>query len=440
MQRSSGWPVRPEERNGITQEPSVGILLSEVASQNVEWLWTGRILKGKLTVVEGDPGTGKSAMVMDLAARVSSGLAMPDESEMGTAAGVVILSAEDGLADTVRPRLDAAGGDPSRVLALTTKEDGEAGERLLTLPDDILLIERGVAQVGAGLVTIDPLVAFFGTKTDSHRDQDVRRALAALAALADRTGAAVVVVRHLNKTVGGNALYRGGGSIGIIAAARSGLLVAKDAEDENRRVLAVQKGNLSKPAPSLAFSLEEVDNGAVRLAWHGDSPLDAAQLLGGNYARNDHTEVGKAEVFLLEILKDGPLLKNKVQEMAEEVGIAERTLERAKKRLGVVSKKRGDGWAWSLRNSVDNDRQPGDGQPEDRGSLAHPMPYESDLPYRGEQHCQGRQDRHGDVDGGLGGLANPERGRLANPERGRLANPERGRLANPERGREQYVL
>ena len=118
---------------------------------------------------------------MDLTARVSTGRVMPDGSAGGVAAGVVVLSAEDGLADTVRPRLDAAGGDPTRVLALTAKYDDNAGDQLLSLPEDIPLIEQGIEEVEADLVPIDPLVAFFGSKIDSHRDQDVRRVLASLA-------------------------------------------------------------------------------------------------------------------------------------------------------------------------------------------------------------------------------------------------------------------
>jgi hypothetical protein len=257
---------------------SVGTLLSEVKPESVEWLWPGRLPKGKLSLIEGDPGTGKSTLTIDLAARVSVGGELPDG--MGCeAAGVVLVSAEDGPADTIRPRLDAAGADPSKVLALGLVSDAEGHERLLSLPSDVPLLERGIERVGAGLVVIDPLVAFLPKNVDANKDQDVRRALAPLAGLAERTGAAVVAVRHLNKASGGNALYRGGGSIGIVGAARSALLVAKDPQDDARRVLAPQKSNLSQPAPSLAFSLENTANGAVRVAWRGESPLGESELL-----------------------------------------------------------------------------------------------------------------------------------------------------------------
>jgi hypothetical protein len=411
--------MHSQDQDGYGHDPGVGRLLSDVVPERVEWLWQGRIPKGKLTVVEGDPGTGKSTMIMDLVARVSAGQLMPDDSAGGEAAGVVILSAENGLADTVRPRLDAAGGDPARVLALPTKYDDNARDRLLSLPEDIPLIARGIDRVEAELVTIDPLVAYFGSKIDSHRDQDVRRVLADLADLAEWTGAAVVVIRHLNKTVGGNPLYRGGGSIGITAAARSVLLVAKDPEDEDRRVLAVQKSNLAKPVTSLAFSLEEADNGAGRVTWCEESPLGAGALLAGNYADGNRTQLEKAMVFLPNILQGGQVLVKQVLEEGNEAGFSKRTLERAKDKLGVVSIRQGDGWAWTL---LDLDRQGhhrGDvGDVGDLGDVRHDDHHLSpeamqDVPdlhdkNRNGQDRQGRQDRQSTRVGGLGGLGQPE--------------------------------
>ena len=273
---------RRYERNGhgptVVAHGQHGVLLSEVRPERVRWLWEGRIALGKLNLVDGDPGTGKSAATTDLAARVSVGKPWPDGAECN-AGGVVILSAEDGLADTIRPRFDAAGGDPSKAVALSTVPDAEGNERQLALPDDLGIIEAAIERVGALLVVIDPLMAFTPGEVNSHRDQDVRRMLAPVARMAERTGAAVVVVRHLNKGTGGNALYRGGGSIGIVGAARSGLLIAKHPEDDGRRVLASVKSNLAAPAPSLVFSLSSTDSGAVRVDWKGESDLDASALL-----------------------------------------------------------------------------------------------------------------------------------------------------------------
>ena len=183
-----------------------------------------------------------------------------------------MLSAEDGLRDTIRPRLDAAGADPERIFGVSTVVEAKGGERMISLTKDLSVIERAIEHVGAGLVIVDPLTAFLSEKTDSYKDQDMRRALAPLAALAERTRAAFLIVRHLNKAAGGNSLYRGGGSIAIIGADRSGLVIAQDPEDSERRILAANKNNLSRAAPSLAFRIGDTPQ-TGRPAWSGTALL-----------------------------------------------------------------------------------------------------------------------------------------------------------------------
>ena len=268
---------------------------------------------------------------------------------------MVILSAEDGLADTIRPRFDAAGGDPSRVVAISTVPDADGSERQIAIPDDLHVIEAAIERVGAVLGVIDPLMAFLPGEVNSHRDQDVRRALAPLARLAERTGVAIVVIRHLNKGAGGNALYRGGGSIGIVGAARSGLLIAKHPDDDGRRVLASIKSNLAAPAPSLVFGLASADNGSVRVEWKGETNLDAAALLSAPTDHEERSALSEAQEFLNEILADGPVLAKDAQEEARGAGIAERTLKRARSTLGVVAERKGEPgqrgggrWYWRL--------------------------------------------------------------------------------------------
>jgi len=331
-----------------------GVLLSEIEPERVRWLWEGRIALGKLNLVDGDPGTGKSAATTDLAARVTAGKPWPDGAEC-RAGGVVILSAEDGLADTIRPRFDAAGGDPSKAVALSTVPDSEGNERQIALPDDLHVIEAAIERVGALLVVIDPLMAFTSGEVNTHRDQDVRRMLAPVARMAERTGAAVVVVRHLNKATGGNALYRGGGSIGIVGAARSGLLIAKHPEADGRRVLASIKSNLAAPAHSLVFGLSSTEGGAVRVDWKGESNLDASALLSAPTDHEERSALSEAQEFLREILAEGPVLAKDAQEEARGPGIAERTLKRAKSSLGVIAERKGEPgqqgggrWYWRL--------------------------------------------------------------------------------------------
>jgi hypothetical protein len=389
-------PMHPEDNGSQSSAAGAlpafgGILVSDVETERLAWLWRGWLALGKLSVLDGDPGLGKSATTLDIAARVSTGRPFPDGSECESGAGgVVILSAEDGLADTIKPRLEAAGADTSRISSLGTVWEGRGErrhERTLSLPEDIPLIEREVRRVGAKLVIVDPLMAFLPKKIDAHKDQDVRRALAPFASMAERTGVALQVVRHLSKSEGTSPIYRGGGSIGIIGAARMGALVAKDPKDEERRVLAPTKNNLAVHPKSLLYGLEEADNGAVRVIWAGESEYSASELLqtvraDRAYARRD------AEDFLAALLSDGPVPKASVEEEARAANISNGTLRRAKASLGVdaarenqVGGERGVGrWVWKLPATEETGRgvQSHDVQGAQSGGNEHLEPFRSD--------------------------------------------------------------
>lgn len=277
--RSAPAAVRVADRR---REPVV-TRMSDVWPERVAWLWRSYIPMGRLTVVDGPPGVGKSTIVSaDIAARVSTGATMPDGSP-GTEGGVVILSAEDAEADTIRPRLDAAGADVARVVTLRMRDLVADADDLLILPDDLAELEDLIRREQAVLVIIDPLVAYLSGQIDGHRDQDVRRALARLGRTAERTGAAIVAVRHLRKTPG-PAVYRGGGSIGITAAARSLLVVEHHPDEDGVRVLAAAKHNLAARAPSLRYGVVDHD-GAGRIEWHGPCDIDADTLLAAAASR-----------------------------------------------------------------------------------------------------------------------------------------------------------
>jgi hypothetical protein len=315
-----------------------------------------------MTLVDGDPGKGKSTLTIDLAARVSAGLDLPDGTSCEPG-GVVLIGAEDGLADTIRPRFDAAGGDPHKVRSLVTVEEKDGYERPLSIPMDLPIIERAVRQVDAVLVVIDPLMAFLSG--DAHKDQDVRRALAQVAAMAERTGAAILIVRHLNKAMGANPLYRGGGSIGIIGAARSALLVAEDPKDKERRVLAPLKNNLSETAPSLAFTVGSAQNSAARIEWRGECAFKADQLLNAPLDEEEKSALTEAKNFLEEVLAGGPVWSQQIEKEAVQAGISRSTLKRAKAEMRVKATKESDGtWSWSLPpdgKGIKVDRLPKDG-------------------------------------------------------------------------------
>ncbi|MFN8515006.1 MAG: AAA family ATPase [Thermomicrobiales bacterium] len=342
-----------------------GILLSDVISEQLQWLWPGRIPLGKLTTLDGDPGLGKSALTVDLAARVSAGMALPIGEPLA-AGGVILITYEDGLGDTIKPRLEAAGAYLPAILAARVREGDD--ERPFSFPGDIDYLRRAIRRMKATLVIIDPLMAALGGEVNSHRDQDIRRALAPLAEVAQETGAAIVLVRHLNKQSTGPALYRGGGSIGIIAAARSGLLVAADPDDPTRRVLARNKGNLGPPVPSLAFRLVEAENGTVRVSWEGTSHHSAPSLLALSGNEEERNAVEEAKSFLIDILSDPRaregygLSANEVTRLAKEAHISPASLNRAKKALGIKPRRIGFGgdgrYYWRLPKATPDDERP----------------------------------------------------------------------------------
>jgi hypothetical protein len=343
-------------RNG--HRPGV-VRVSDVKPEKVSWLWRGRLPAGKLVVVDGDPALGKSTLMLDWAARITTGTPWPD-GDIPAIGNVVLLSAEDGIADTIRPRLDAAGADASRVVVLdhvpTFDDEGNPGPpRPPSLPGDLDLIEQIVNEERAAYVAVDVLSAFLSGKVDSYRDQDVRGALMPLARMAERTGACVAVLRHLAKNGGGNPLYRGGGSIGIIGAARAAMLVAPDPEDETRRIVAMTKSNLAAIPPALAFRLVSDElHGCGRITWEGETAHRAVDLLA--FQTDDERTAGDdAAEFLTELLHDGPLPAAEVKALGRKQGIAERTLDRARKRAGVTTQRNGFGkgavYLWRILSS-----------------------------------------------------------------------------------------
>jgi hypothetical protein len=331
---------------------TLGILASMVTVQRVSWVWPGRIPLGKVTVLDGDPGFGKSTIALDIAARVSTGSPMPDGAP-GIDGGVLILNAEDGPADTIVPRLKAAGANLERTKILQTVPSG-SGERQPDIPADIAAIEAAAVSVGAKLIIVDPLMAFLAPQTtNAYKDQDVRRALSPLAAMAERIGSAVLVVRHLNKSADASPIYRGGGSIGIIGAARSGLLVARDPDDETgvSRVLAATKVNLGPLPRSLRYSLEPHGE-SIRVQWAGESEHFAASLLAEAASVEGRTTQDEAVDFLRSFLEGGEAPAEEAWRRARAAGFADRTLDRAKSRLGIKARRKGYGrdgkWIWAL--------------------------------------------------------------------------------------------
>ncbi len=333
----------------------VSVCMADVVAEQVQWLWPKRIPLGKVTVFEGHPDVGKSTVSIDIAARVSKGMPMPDGSrpELTGPAAVILVSAEDAAADTIRPRLDAAGADVSRVHLLTDIEDIDEKGVLRIRPwsmtsDGLDVLKSLVVKKQARLVVIDPMNAFFGPAVDSHRDQDVRTALAPLARLAEETEAALILIRHLTKAGGTNAITRGVGSIGIIGAARSAVLFAKDPSDpsERRRVMARSKGNLAPLWSSLAFELEsanEEEHACSRVRWLGVSDQSVARLLQEPVSAEERDELEEIAELLKQVVIDGggsvPIANARKALSAAGYEMSSRTLRRARNKAGLETSK-----------------------------------------------------------------------------------------------------
>ncbi len=419
-------PVPPEfvRHDANLEDYQRGVLFSLMERDEVRWLWEGRIPLGNITVLDGDPGLGKSVFSIDLAARVTIARAFPDGSPCGVeadGAGIVMLNAEDSFSNTVGPRFDAAGGDSDRAVWLSEipEEVGSEYNRPVSLPEDIAILEGAIERVAARLVIVDPFMAFLSSYTNAHKDQDIRHVLARLKSLAERTGAAVLLVRHLNKMPGGNPLYRGGGSIGIIGAARSGLIVAQDPDDPDgkKRVLASSKQNLSEPMPSLVFAVaSSLVNGAARVEWHGGSSLDATELMRAPLEEEEKSALEEALEFLKDELSDGPMAAKQIKLNAKREGVSERTLNRAKARLKIRSTKEAYGWTWTMPQASGDDQN---GRDSGIGNLASAESSSgrdsacSSQDCQGCQHCQGsgragKEEPGGNLDGWLNHLLDCE--------------------------------
>lgn len=334
------------------------VRLSDVRPEPVAWLWPGRIALGKLTLIAGDPGLGKSFLTLDMAARVSRGWAWPDAPGVATTpGGVVLLNAEDGVADTIRPRLDAAGADVTRIVTLeavrSVGANGRESARAFDLSRDLSALEDAIQSVeGCRLVVIDPVAAYLGG-VDSHKNAEVRGLLTPLGAIAERHGVAVVAVTHLNKSAGGPAIYRAMGSLAFAAAARAAWVVSKDRAGPHRRLLLPIKNNIAMDTGGLAYRIEPLGvDGCPVVEWEPDPVNVSADdaLAGDRGEGGGRSERDDAAEWLVNQLAKGPQAAKDVERDASEAGYSFATVRRAKAAIGVVSRKPAFGgpWEWTL--------------------------------------------------------------------------------------------
>lgn len=338
----------PGKQETKSDSPLQIVRMANVEAELVRWLWSPYIPLGKMTLIEGDPGLGKSWMTCALAAAISCGRGLPGVKPFEPS-NVLMLSAEDGLADTLRPRLDAVGADVSRIFALA--------EPLTFDTPGLIRLEAAIIDYKPSLVIIDPLFAFTGAKTDIHRANECRAISAPLAAIAERQSCALLAVRHLGKSRGGgHALNAGIGSIDFVAAARSVLLVGADPDEPNKRAVVQIKNNLAPHGEAIGYTL---DDGAF--FWTGVSTLTASRILS---VATDDVERGalvNAKDFLCNALTDGEREVEEVAKEARQVGITMTTLRRAREHLGIRARRVGQpGTKQQFFWSLDNAHHPAD--------------------------------------------------------------------------------
>ena len=323
-------PNRNYFKSIVLKEPSKPetvkiIRMSDVELTPVEWLWKPYLPFGKLSVLQGNPGEGKTYFAMHLAAACTNGKLLPNMERMEPF-NVIYQTAEDGLGDTVKPRLIEAGADLDRVLVI---DDSDVQ---LTLSDE--QIEKAIVENNARLVIIDPIQAYLGADVDMNRANEVRPIFMRLGQVAQRTGCAILLIGHLNKAAGMQSLQRGLGSIDIAAAVRSVMFIGKLKHDPTMRILTHEKSSLAPPGASLAFSLG--DEGGFR--WVGEYDITADEMLSGIEPQRE-TKTQQAKDLICALLAGGKqVLSEDIDKAALERGIPGRTVRDAKRELGDALK------------------------------------------------------------------------------------------------------
>lgn len=325
-------------------EPNLKLInMEQVEVKKIDWLLYPFIPFGKVTIVQGDPGEGKTTMVLQIIAKLTKGEAVlpsgSDEPALEAKTvdlepvNVIHQTAEDGLGDTIKPRLLSAGADCSRVMVI------DDNDQALTMMDARL--EEAIIKTKARLVVLDPIQAFLGAAVDMHRANEIRPLMKRVAVLAEKYHCAIILIGHMNKNSNGKSSYRGLGSIDFQAAARSVLIVGRIKDEPEIRVVCHVKSSLAPEGKSIAFRLDK-DTG---FEWIGEYDISADDLLSGD---NRGKKIHAAKEFLQEVLASGSVAQTKVAEEAESRGIKKKTLWNAKKELEINSVKIGNQWFWML--------------------------------------------------------------------------------------------
>ena len=311
------------------------INMSDVESKEISWLWYPFIPYGKLTIIQGDPGEGKTTLVFNIKAVIFKGHGLDEHMKPEQPLHIIYQTAEDGLADTVKPRLEKAQADCNNIFVIDETDVS------LSMLDE--RIEQAILKEKAKLMILDPIQAYLGAKMDMNRANEARDMTKHLGQVAERTGCAIVLIGHMNKNAGGKVAYRGMGSIDFFAVARSVMLVGRIEGQSNLRAMIQIKNNLAAFGHPKAFELAEDG-----FHWLGDYEITADEVLGGMVPKVSKLEMAKQ--FLREQAeRTQKILSTEIIELAAQEGISKRTLETAKKELKIKAERCNNNWYWNLK-------------------------------------------------------------------------------------------
>ena len=306
---------------------------SSVEPKAIDWIWYPYIPCGKLTMVQGDPGEGKSTFMIRLISILTNGLDFPDGSKAGKEQMVIYQCAEDSMEDTVRPRLIEAGANCEKVVFIPESD------QLLTLDDE--RIEQAIVATEAKVLVLDPIQAFIPQDADMQNAASMRNVMRHLADVADRNQCAIVLIGHMNKATGGKKLYRGLGSIDIAAIARSILMISRDQERPEIRYMFPIKSSLAPEGDTIAFSLT-AEHG---FEWIGKCDMNPSDISSGEVSL---TKKERAMEYLKLLLSAEDIPSNDIFERIRSLGIADKTIRIAQKELGITAYRKNNAWFWHL--------------------------------------------------------------------------------------------
>ncbi len=332
--------------------------LSDVERRKVSWLWRDWVPRGELTIIDGDMGSGKSQITLDIAARVSRGWRMPPgcrnpfDRDRRKPANVILLSSEDDAATTIGPRFDVAGGDSNRARVLGV---GGGDRPPMMFPDGLPSLEKMIVKHRARLVVVDPFYGFLSGKVDANTDHKVRGPLRMLSDMAHRTGAAFILTRHLNKKEESSPLYRGGGSVAVAAHCPSALILGRDPENRETRIMAGNRIKHAPMPPSLGYGIEGRDHPETgrlsRIEWTGETELTADDILRCPKRQGRPSRMDEYVEFIRDTLADGRTMTSRELQKAvtAEFDISVPTYKTARKLANVEVEKEGFSGGWICR-------------------------------------------------------------------------------------------